>query len=90
MTEGVGEVLRPLRDQRLCALDTILPDLATSLTVALTRTELMLAEAKEHHLPARVREDLGVVRRHLLQLCQLAHELPVLCAVPHAGPTGPE
>jgi hypothetical protein len=80
MTEGVREVLGPLRNQRLCALDTVSPDLATSLTVALTRTELILTEAEEHHLPARVREDLGVVRGHLLGLCQLAHELPVLCS----------
>jgi hypothetical protein len=67
-----------LRDQRVCALDTVSLDLALSLTVALSRTELMLAEAEENHLPARVREDLGVVRWHLLGLCQLAQELPVL------------
>jgi hypothetical protein len=90
MTEGVREVLGPLRDPRLCALDIVSPELATSSTVALTRTELILAEAEEHHLPARVREDLGVVRGHLLGLCQLTHELPVLCSGPYAGPTGSE
>jgi hypothetical protein len=86
MTEGVREILRPLRDQRLCALDTVLPGLANSLAVVLTRMELMLADADRHHLPARMREDLGLVRWQLLGLCQLAHELPVLCSGPHAGP----
>jgi hypothetical protein len=85
-TEGVREILRPLRDRRLCALDTVVPGLADSLAVAVTRTELMLAEAEKHHLPERMREDLGIVRWHLLGLSQLAHELPVLCAGPHAGP----
>ena len=78
--------MRPLRDRRLYALDTVVPGLADSLAVALTRTELMRAEAEKQHRPERRREALGIVRWHLLGLSQLAHELPVLCAGPHAGP----
>jgi len=85
MAEGVREILGPLRNHRLCALDTVVPSLAHSLAVALARTELMLAEAGRYELPESVREDLGVVRWHLLGLSQLAHELPVLCSGPHAG-----
>jgi hypothetical protein len=48
MTEGVREILGPLRNQRLCALDTVVPSLAHSLAIALARTELMLAEAGNH------------------------------------------
>ena len=81
MAEGVREILGPLRTQRLCALDTVVPSLARSLA----RTELMLVEAGRYELPMNVREDLGVVRWHLLGLSPLAHELPVLCSGPHAG-----
>jgi hypothetical protein len=40
--------LGPQRNQRLCALDTVVPSLAHSLAIALARTELMLAEAGNH------------------------------------------
>jgi hypothetical protein len=45
VAEGVREILGPLRNQRLCALDTVVPSLAHSLASALARTELMLVEA---------------------------------------------
>ena len=85
MAERVREILGPLRNQRLCALDTVVPSLAHSLASALARTELMLVEAGRYEFPVNVREDLWVVRWHLLGLSQLAHELPVLCSGPHAG-----
>jgi len=59
VAEGVREILGPLRNQRLCALDTVVPSLAHSLASALARTELMLVEAGRYELPANVREDFG-------------------------------